>query len=640
MMMKKYSLVIMTFIIILFIGLSFFSCYSLNKNRLSDNILPTEGTEYSVDSICSQIIHCEDNGLEMIHVLLNREDKDDKGKVIFKLLKQGKLIQEWEKSCADITSGTYSTLILDQVLVDSKNQDYILDIYTDTAKTVNVSTNCSGEYSGLQINGRQKEGQSLCYQLVYNHLKDLTVKRSLIRFGIISLLTVILWILAVKLELDISKTFLILWCCFSLLYACSLTLFNIPDEYPHFFRAYDVSLGHLSAVYNEKENAGGNELPFDGVGLTVLEESWQSYELNKNQVQISDSLKFQDFSNTAVYAPISYFPQAIGVFVGRHITKNVAGIAYAGRFANWLCVTLLLMLAFKILPYGKHVLALICLIPMNIHQAISLAPDGMVIALSVLLIAVVQHLIYVQKETLSHKQIIALYVLGICISLYKIVYVPFCLAYVLIPKERFYKGLPGKIFHAVMMMILVGGLSIVWLKISEQFLVIPDTNPDAQTQFILLHPLHYILVLWRTYMNNAVDLLYMMMGRYLGWLTIKTNEILLIVLFILLMWKMNIKIVQSNQMEMIQRTVWTVIVVIIVVLTSTSLYIQFTPAYNDVINGIQGRYFLPLLLPVYLMLTGDSMKNRKKETFGMISSGIVLMTNICICISVIFACFG
>ena len=106
------------------------------------------------------------------------------------------------------------------------------------------------------------------------------------------------------------------------------------------------------------------------------------------------------------------------------------------------------------------------------------------------------------------------------------------------------------------------------------------------------------------------------------------------------MWKMNIKIVQSNQMEMIQRTVWTVIVVIIVVLTSTSLYIQFTPAYNDVINGIQGRYFLPLLLPVYLMLTGDSMKNRKKETFGMISSGIVLMTNICICISVIFACFG
>ena len=141
-------------------------------------------------------------------------------------------------------------------------------------------------------------------------------------------------------------------------------------------------------------------------------------------------------------------------------------------------------------------------------------------------------------------------------------------------------------------------------------------------------------------MNNAVDLLYMMMGRYLGWLTIKTNEILLIVLFILLMWKMNIKIVQSNQMEMIQRTVWTVIVVIIVVLTSTSLYIQFTPAYNDVINGIQGRYFLPLLLPVYLMLTGDSMKNRKKETFGMISSGIVLMTNICICISVIFACFG
>lgn len=632
---KKYSTLVV--VIVLMLAVSFYSCYSLNKNTLSDGIPAVEGAEYDIDGHSyEQIIHCDNNGLDMIHVLFLKDNDDNIGNVSFELADDGGAIQNWNVQSTEIIDQAYHTLILDKVIEDSKGKDYILKINSERQSNVSVAINSSGDYSGLREDGIEKEGQSLCYQLVYNNLKNITARWILFRFLTICVISVIIWLLSIKLQFNIVKTFLVLWCTLSLLYACSLTLFNTPDEYPHFYRTYDVSLGHLSAIYNEEQNAGGNELPFENVDLTVLEGNWQSYEMNKSKIQLSETMKFQDFSNTAVYAPISYFPQAVGIFFARHMTKNVAIIAYVGRFTNWLCITCILLLAFKMLPFGKQMLALICLIPMNIHQAISLSPDGMVLAISTLLVAVVLHLLYVQRDKLSKKQILALYMMGIAISLYKIVYLPFCLAYLLIPKERFNREMKGKIFHAACIIVIVGSLSVLWLGISGQFLVIPGTNPDAQTQFILSHPLHYILVIWRTYMGNSVDLLYMMMGRYLGWLTIKTNEIFLIVFLFMLIRKMNVQIRVRSREEAFQKCIWALLVLAIVVLTSTSLYIQFTPAYQDSIAGIQGRYFLPLLFPVYLLLTGDSDKT--EESFNSVVSGTVLMTNLCVCVSVVFAC--
>ena len=83
------------------------------------------------------------------------------------------------------------------------------------------------------------------------------------------------------------------------------------------------------------------------------------------------------------------------------------------------------------------------------------------------------------------------------------------------------------------------------------------------------------------------------------------------------------------------------VIITIIFLTYTSLYIQWTAVYQPNIDGLQGRYFIPLLLPMYLFLTKDlRQKEHSKTTISFKSQWIVLLTNICACGSLLFACLG
>jgi len=211
-------------------------------------------------------------------------------------------------------------------------------------------------------------------------------------------------------------------------------MYNVPDEYAHFCRAYEISTGHMISEMDESGTKGGRELPFVDTGF--LTEDWQSFA-DSLAARLSEDVQFEAFPNTALYAPVSYIPQAIGIFVARMFTDRIAVLTYAGRMANWFCITVIIYFAMKFLPLGKEFLAAVLLMPMNLHEAFSMAPDGMVVAVSISIVAFVMYLRYIQKTQLTKAQIVLLYVLAITISLYKIVYLPFCLIYFLIPKERF-----------------------------------------------------------------------------------------------------------------------------------------------------------------------------------------------------------
>ena len=72
--------------------------------------------------------------------------------------------------------------------------------------------------------------------------------------------------------------------------------------------------------------------------------------------------------------PFQYILKTVGIYIARHLSNNIAFIAYAGRFINWLAIAISSCLAIKLLPYGKKFLTLSLLIPMNIHEAWFLRP--------------------------------------------------------------------------------------------------------------------------------------------------------------------------------------------------------------------------------------------------------------------------
>ena len=109
-------------------------------------------------------------------------------------------------------------------------------------------------------------------------------------------------------------------------------------------------------------------------------------------VRESSEPVFRSFFNTALYAPVSYLPQAAGIAAARLVTDRLALIAYSGRFFNWLLITVLLWGSVRILPRGKRFTILFLLMPMNLQEAFSLAPDGMTTALAVFMAALVMAL--------------------------------------------------------------------------------------------------------------------------------------------------------------------------------------------------------------------------------------------------------
>lgn len=528
--------------------------------------------------------------------------------------------------------------MLDKTIKNSDGKEYILLIQSEAVMghAITICTNISGEFSGLSKNNELMEGQSLCYSLEYtNRLHDKDAIPFLVRAALLFVLLLIGWTVLYKLCVSDEIIFMYLWCSLSLLFAVTLTLFHAPDEYAHFYRAYEISYGDMIADYDSGKNAGGYNLPINS-DLSLLKNSWQSYNKNKDmEISLEDS-SFKEFSNTALYAPVSYIPQSIGIFIARHLTKNIAAIAYAGRFCNWLAITTILMFAIRMLPYGKRILMLVALMPMNIHESISMAPDGMVVALSALMIALSLRYRYEKENHLNRIEIAVLYLGAWTISLYKIVYLPFCIVYLLIPKERFRKGIREKLIHAGILICSVTVLSCMWLKLCNQFLTHAGTDGALQVQYVLSHPLQYCITFIRTYMNNGMTLTINAIGNSLGWLSIPAVSIITMLYFLAFVHSLHIGLKKSGTTKWMDRGIFGIIVFAIIILMTTSLYVQWTAIYSDSVSGLQGRYYLALFLPLYYMLTKDFIHD--KNTFHIGYQTVVLITNICAATSMLFAC--
>ncbi len=449
-------------------------------------------------------------------------------------------------------------------------------------------------------------------------------------------------------RLTMEKNFLILWTLLSLVFMFSGTIFRSPDETGHFYRSFEISRGYAVSEVQERTSQGGRELPLD-VDITLLQHNWRSFDENK-ELSLTENEPFIVFTNLSLYCPVSYMPQAAGIFIARQFTKNIAAIAYAGRLANWLTITLMLFFAVKIMPVKKELILLVSLLPMNVFLAFSLSPDGLVVALSLLMFSYVLHLRFVQTEPLKVRQYILLYVMAIVVCLLKIVYLPICLVYFLIPAERF-GSMRNKVIHAVIMAAAAVACNLVWLMICKKFLTIPGTDAGEQLRYMLTNPLNYVVVMVRTAVHYAVRWALMMIGGYLGRLDIETNKFLALVYLLMLVAALiDIPDIAAKARRggsfvdavRSENLVFGMIVFAILMLINASLYMQWTAPHSPMIKGIQGRYFIALLLPFYFAIHNPTRVVGESEPAGevriFVCELIITLVNLCAGVDVLLAC--
>lgn len=445
--------------------------------------------------------------------------------------------------------------------------------------------------------------------------------------SLLILINMIILIIINKKELDFSKIFLMIVIPLGLIHVFLSPLGRVPDEIYHSRRAYEVSLGYLitDLDFSKDPHEMGRMLPQD---LRVVEKTNISYQTMQERIAYveevySGTQDFMTFPYVAVYTFVSYVPQAIGMGLTRIFTDNILVQLYAGRIVNLAFYISIVYFAIKKLPFKKLAVLMIALLPIGLQQAASLSPDALTNSLSIYFVSFVLSLIY-KEEKLTRKDYIMLAITSILVAIIKIIYLPLCALIFLIPDKNFdSKKKKWIILIAIFIVSVV--LNLAWLKFANSRYpqAYEGANQKQQISFILEDPYRYIQTCFRD-LHMRIDYYVLgLVGRDLSHIDIDMSYIMVFALLSLLIFAFVVDDNEKIKPNFIIKGYFFLIFLAIVALLYTSEYLTWNAVGNYWVNGIQPRYFIPMLLLIAVVCNINNIKFEKKLDYRYIFMTVI-----------------
>ena len=499
---------------------------------------------------------------------------------------------------------------------DSKDKEYQIFIrfndLEDANKFYSVKYTDKNEFlkNHLTINGEEIQGASIIFQDLYKS-NIRTIIYSVILIIFILGVYIVSSIIYYKKSMKIENIFLMIAPFACIFFLVTMPTFKNHDEYYHWLKAYEVSQGTLMTP--QEDGVQGSMMP-EGVSK-VFPTDWTTldYQTMKELLGVKlneDNKGILNPETAAVYSFVQYIPQATGIALARLVTDNVYLITYGGRIVNMIFALLVLYFAIKLMPFGKKLLLIPAMIPIAIEGFTSLSPDAMTISVAFFYIAYILHLAFGDKEQLGIKEKAILLISSIVIALCKIVYIPLVGLILIIPKEKFKnQGNKNKILNFCVIAGIAVIINLIWLAISSRYLsTFREGDSKIQVLLALQNPILYIQNVLYTFNLNGSNYLLSLFGADLGWGEL--IKLYSIVPYAFLGIYLFTAITDNELKDKFKRyqIVWISLVILAIVgLIFTSLYVQWTTVGQTSIAGIQGRYFLPIL-PLVMLLLGSVVK--------------------------------
>ena len=135
----------------------------------------------------------------------------------------------------------------------------------------------------------------------------------------------------------------------------------------------------------------------------------------------------------------------------------------------------------------------------------------------------------------------------------------------------------------------------------RQYVLERNINSTEQIKNILSQPLQYLKTLGNTFEKMGTTYTLDMVGLNLGWQDIQTpiaTTILALFLIIISGWFEKHEVSLNKKQK-----IWTLLIVIgTILLVFTALYIAWTEVGAGIVVGVQGRYFIPVAILIFLCL--------------------------------------
>ena len=413
-----------------------------------------------------------------------------------------------------------------------------------------------------------------------------------------------------------EKLLLALVCALTLFFAVITPPFQAPDENQHYMKALALTQGQVLA---EREGqAVGARLPAAALAIhavdfpTDVPDTLRRFERDDiERARSADAARpgtaFADFPNVASYAPTLYAPGAAGLMLGQALSLPRIASFYTGRLANALTGLALLMAALALLPFGRHAMLAVALLPTFAYQTGSLSPDAVINGLGFIGLALA---LRVGFMGVAPTRAGALMLVAPLLALAKGVYLPLMAAGLRWQQHRGdlrpglilgVTGLGAIAFLAWMH--YSGGSQVLYHIQSRKTGDTMMTAPLAdQLSVILGDPVGFLRILVTSMIERAPVYALQLVGRF-GW-----NAILLPLLaypLALLMLGAGVAGGNGAHFGIAQRLWWLAVAGGVILLVEIAMYLTGTPLGADYIQGTQGRYFLPVLPLVLIALSPE-----------------------------------
>jgi hypothetical protein len=428
--------------------------------------------------------------------------------------------------------------------------------------------------------------------------------------------------------------------------------FQAPDEEAHFLRACQVAegiwIGSLSAQ-GEPEAA----TPAAAVALTQIRgysllrfHSSRKIDLVGASIQRPDLIAWDGtvtraHNVTLLYAPTSYASAAFGVVIGKILGLGVLHTFYIARLCVCFSSLLLSFAALCLARRCRWFLFLILSLPMTLFLFGSLHQDANLIAATALGVAALSRDFDPGERGLGVGGIVtALLALGFA-ALCKYTYAPlFCAALLLLyirtpSRWKLLLGTGGVVFAVL----------LTWTWANREVSVCPvkvGTNPPLQMAWVRDNPGTFLVnSMTDVYMNHRFHA-YTAVGA-LGSLDTWMPQWSLATLRNTLMGAFVLGVIGYVRTR---QSFWKWLLIGGAVLASCVLvylsqYVLWNPVGAILVEGIQGRYFLPVLLFCALLGYTDSTEQRGfwpllGHTVGAFYVGLAAAVGLTTCLCILW----
>jgi uncharacterized membrane protein len=378
------------------------------------------------------------------------------------------------------------------------------------------------------------------------------------------------------------------------------------DEEDHLVRVWELSAfsfipGQLSAqelkyptmfrdlAYRQQSVSGIMDVDF-----------WQRYD----EIPLYERGYVHRKINTkSVYSPALLFPQAISMrYLGHQANLPALTVFYLCRLAGLLSYVILVWLAMRLIPFGKWILLILAASPMALFQATTISTDAISNGIGFLFIG--GCLRAAQFKEIGWRECGNLIFLIFLLFLAKLNLIPLVLLpFLLIPASKFTRMGIYAFLHAttvILFVVEVAGWNMLTSTRLDPLLA-NEANLTAQLLYIAGHPLIFLQTILKDLIING--LVY-----FRGWINgygyyYWTPPQIVSLFFLLGLGSALLSGSAPDQVNKKSHMVFIFLFVAGYLATILSLYVSFTPVGLDEILGVQGRYFIPLALLLFLSIS-------------------------------------